>query len=122
MLVLHNCSWLMVAVRNGASSGLAPGPCSVRDRHSAARARDAKAPKKLAADSRPQLRSGGRWAGGETCTALELPLHFTKLPLSLLSQGGEIVEHQGIAPCIPVGRSWRTAKACISQQPILGIS
>ena len=36
---------------------------------------------------------------------MEFPLQFTKLPLSLLSHAGEMVEHQGIAPCIP---DWHT--------------
>jgi hypothetical protein len=36
---------------------------------------------------------------------VEFPLQFTKLPLSLLSHAGEMVEHQGIAPCIP---AWHT--------------
>jgi hypothetical protein len=44
-------------------------------------------------------------AGGETCTPVEFPRQFTRLLLSLLSHAGEMVEHQGIAPCIPV---WKT--------------
>ena len=59
-------------------------------------------------------------AGGETCTPVELPLQFTKLPLSLLSHAGEMVEHQGIAPCIPVwSASARLSGVCLST-PMLG--
>ena len=36
---------------------------------------------------------------------MEFPRQFTRLLLSLLSHTGEMVEHQGIAPCIPV---WKT--------------
>ena len=46
---------------------------------------------KSAADLRPQPQKREIGAGGETCTPVEFPLQFTKLPLSLLSHAGEII-------------------------------
>ena len=85
--------------------GLAPGPYGLRGRCSAARARDAENGRSIQPRTYVRSHKNEIGAGGETCTPVEFPLQFTKLPLSLLSHAGKMVEHQGIAPCIPV---WKT--------------
>jgi hypothetical protein len=51
-------------------------------------------------------------AGGETCTPVEFPLQFTKLPLSLLSHAGEILSNSLLTSAATVIENGRASGYC----------